>query len=341
MIIKFNSNSTEENRSHLRKFLHENGFSFNSVKTQSNLYGVSIGKCKLDIRKVGAFEGVEDVFRVSDTYKLVSRKWRKDPTIIDLGDGVKVGEGHFGMMMGPCSIESEEQVRDMVNFLSDSGVRIMRGGAFKPRSSPYSFQGMGLEGLKMFSSIAHARGLKIISEVLEPSQIDDMMPYVDIFQVGARNNQNFSLLKALGSVDRPVLLKRGISGTLEELLNSAEYIYSHGNERILLCERGIRTFEGAYRNVLDINAIPVLKAKSHLPVIVDPSHGIGLRECVEAVGLAGIMAGADGVIVESHARPEEALSDGQQTLNYSESKRFIEKANRVVQLRSELNNVGV
>jgi 3-deoxy-7-phosphoheptulonate synthase len=168
-----------------------------------------------------------------------------------------------------------------------------------------------------------------------------MMPYVDIFQVGARNNQNFSLLKALGSVDRPVLLKRGISGTLEELLNSAEYIYSHGNERILLCERGIRTFEGAYRNVLDINAIPVLKAKSHLPVIVDPSHGIGLRECVEAVGLAGIMAGADGVIVESHARPEEALSDGQQTLNYSESKRFIEKANRVVQLRSELNNVGV
>jgi len=341
MIIKFDPSITQDDISKLEEFLSRNDCSFNIVKTQSNTYGIAVGRRLIDIRKIGAFTGVKDVFRVSDSYKLVSRKWRKDPTIIDLGDGVKIGEGFFGIMMGPCSIESEDQVKSMVDFLYSNGVRIMRGGAFKPRSSPYSFQGMGLEGLKMFANIAHAKGLKIISEVLEPSQIDAMLPFVDIFQVGARNNQNFSLLKALGSVDKPVLLKRGISGTIEELLNSAEYIYSNGNERILLCERGIRTFEGSYRNVLDVNAIPVLKAKSHLPIIVDPSHGIGLRDFVEPIGLAAIMAGADGVIIESHAQPENALSDGQQTLNYAESERFIEKANRVVQLRSELNNVGI
>ncbi len=339
MIIKLKLDSTQEQVETIGNFLKGQGYELSIVRTQSGLYGVAIGKRALDIRCLRRFECVEDVFRVSDSFKLVSRKWRVQPTLIDLGDGVVVGEGSFSIMMGPCSIESEEQVNDMTDFLVTQGVRIMRGGAFKPRSSPYSFQGLGLEGLRMFASIAHGKGLKVITEVLEPSQIEEMEPYTDIFQVGARNTQNFSLLKALGGVDKPVMLKRGISGTLEELLNSAEYVFSNGNEKILLCERGIRSFETAYRNVLDVNAIPVLKAKSHLPVIVDPSHGIGVRKFVEAVALAGLVAGADGMIVESHRTPNQALSDGQQTLNYGQSERLIKKAKRLAEVCVELQDV--
>jgi 3-deoxy-7-phosphoheptulonate synthase len=341
MIVIFKSDCTEEQRANICSTVEKAGYSFSFVKTQDSTYGIGIGKAILDIRKIGSLDGVADVFRVSDNYKLVSRKWRVQPTIIDLGDGVTIGEGAFSLMLGPCSIESEEQVCQIVDFLYAQGVRIMRGGAFKPRSSPYSFQGLGIPGLKMFAKCARIKGLKIVTEVLEPTQIEEMIDYVDIFQVGARNNQNFSLLKALGGTNKAVMLKRGISGTLEELLNAAEYIFSSGNEKILLCERGIRTYESAYRNVLDINAIPVLKAKSHLPVIVDPSHGIGLRNFVESVGLAGIIAGADGLIVESHPAPEKAFSDGQQTLNFSEAKRLIEKSRKLVELREELADVGI
>jgi 3-deoxy-7-phosphoheptulonate synthase len=195
----------------------------------------------------------------------------------------------------------------------------MRGGTFKPRSSPYSFRGLGLEGLEIFSSIARESGVKVVTEVLDASQIEPMLPLVDVFQVGARNSQNFSLLDELGRVDKPVLLKRGLSGTLEELLQSAEYIFSQGNEKIILCERGIRTYEKAYRNTLDLNAVPYLKEKSHLPVVVDPSHGVGVRRYVPAMAMAGLVAGADGTLVEIHERPEEALSDAAQTLSYQEA----------------------
>lgn len=309
------------------------GCACTTVVTQSGAYIVAITAKELDLRAVGAISGVADVHRVTEPYKLVSRMWKVRPTTIDLGDGVVVGEGSHTIMAGPCSIESEQQVSETVDFLVAQGVRVMRGGAFKPRSSPYSFRGLGLEGLEMFASIAHAKGVKVISEVLDVATIEPMLPYVDIFQVGARNSQNFTLLDELGKVDKPVLLKRGLSGTLEELLQSAEYIFSRGNEKIILCERGIRSYEKAYRNTLDLNAIPYLKEKSHLPVVVDPSHGIGVRRFVPAMAMAGLMAGADGTLVEIHRTPEEALSDGAQTLNFPEASDLFTKLGELFTLR--------
>jgi 3-deoxy-7-phosphoheptulonate synthase len=309
------------------------GFKANEVKTQDGHYIVGIGKKEFDIRTLGQLPGVADIHRVSDEYKLISRKWRVAPTQIDLGDGVMVGEGSFSIMAGPCSIESERQIELVVEHLKANDVKIMRGGVFKPRSSPYAFRGMGLEGLRMFYQLCKEQGIKIITEVMQVSQIEEMVDFVDVFQVGARNSQNFNLLDALGEAQKPVLLKRGISGTLEELLQAAEYIFSNGNEKIMLCERGIRSYENAYRNVLDLNAVPVLKAKTHLPVIVDPSHGIGLRDYVEPMSLAAVMAGADGVIYETHQKPEEAFSDGQQTVNFMESERLIKRMRQAFALR--------
>jgi 3-deoxy-7-phosphoheptulonate synthase len=239
-------------------------------------------------------------------------------------------------MSGPCSIESEAQVLSMVNHLKDNRVSIMRGGVFKPRSSPYTFRGMGIDGLKLFYNVCRENGIKIITEVMQVSQIEPMYPYVDVFQVGARNTQNFNLLDELGKVDKPVMIKRGISGSIDELLQSAEYVFSGGNEKILLCERGIRTYETASRNTLDLNAVPILKEKTHLPVIVDPSHGIGIRSYVEPMALAAVMAGADGIIYESHEKPEEAASDGQQTLDFTESAALIQKLRKTFALRQEL-----
>lgn len=228
-------------------------------------------------------------------------------------------------MAGPCSIEGEEQIRSTVAQLVRNDVRIMRGGVYKPRTSPYSFRGMGIEGLKLFYSVCRENRIKVITEVMQVSQVEEMEPYVDVFQVGARNTQNFNLLDALGSTDKAVLIKRGMSGSIDELLYSAEYVFSAGNEKIMLCERGIRTFEQAYRNTLDLNAIPILKEKTHLPVIADPSHGIGLRRFVSPMALASVAAGADGVLIEMHEVPEKAASDGQQTLNYTEFKLLVEK----------------
>jgi 3-deoxy-7-phosphoheptulonate synthase len=209
----------------------------------------------------------------------------------------------------------------------------MRGGVFKPRSSPYAFRGLGVEGLQMWYKLARAAGIKIVSEVMQVSQIAEMYDYVDIFQVGARNTQNFNLLDELGRVDKPVMIKRGISGTIEELLYSAEYVFAAGNEKLLLCERGIRTYEKASRNTMDVNAIPILKEKTHLPVVADPSHGIGIREFVEPIALAALMAGADGIIYETHQKPEQAASDGQQTLDFEESARLIRKMRKAFEVR--------
>jgi 3-deoxy-7-phosphoheptulonate synthase len=303
------------------------------VKTQKNTYVVGIGKKEFDIRLLGHMKGIEDIHRVSDDYKLVSRKWKVERTKIDLGDDVMIANGSLSIMAGPCSIENEAQVEKTINHLKSNGVRIMRGGVFKPRSSPYAFRGLGVDGLKMWYGYARKAGIKIISEVMQVSQISEMYDYVDVFQVGARNTQNFNLLDELGKVDKAVMIKRGISGTIEELLYSAEYVFAAGNEKLILCERGIRTYEKASRNTMDLNAIPILKEKTHLPVIADPSHGIGIREYVEPIALAAVVAGADGVIYETHEKPEEAASDGQQTLDFEESSRLIDKLKKVFELR--------
>jgi 3-deoxy-7-phosphoheptulonate synthase len=303
------------------------------VVTQLGTYLVAIGKKDFDIRQLGQLNGISDIHRVSDDYKLVSRKWKVGHSHVDLGDGVIIGAGSLSIMAGPCSIENEDQVQKTIDHLVSNGVRIMRGGVFKPRSSPYAFRGLGIPGLQMWHQLARKAGIKIISEVMQVSQIEEMHDYVDVFQVGARNTQNFNLLDELGKVDKAVMIKRGISGTLEELLYSAEYVFSAGNEKLILCERGIRTYERASRNTLDVNAIPILKEKTHLPVVADPSHGIGIRDFVEPVALASVMAGADGIIYETHQEPEKAASDGQQTLDFAESVKLIERLKKTFELK--------
>ena len=334
MIIQLEQDITQKQREEIIKKVNGLKYSTTEVKTQVGDYLIGIGKSEFDIREIGFMPGISDIHIVSDSYKLVSRKWKVDPTIIDLGDGVKIREGELAIMTGPCSIEGEEQIVQTIQHLKDNGVRMMRGGVFKPRSSPYSFRGMGLEGLKLWHKYAQEAGIKIVTEVMQVSQIEEMHDYVDIYQVGARNTQNFNLLDELGKVDKAVMIKRGISGTVDELLYSAEYVFSGGNEKLMLCERGIRTYENSTRNTLDLNAIPVLKDKTHLPVIADPSHGIGIRKYVEPMALVSIMAGADGVIYESHCIPEEAYSDGQQTLDFRESSDLIRKMRMTHALKS-------
>ena len=329
MIIQLNQSITKNQKKVIDEQLIQLNIKTADIITQSNQYIIGILKNELDIRIIGELEGVKDVFRVNDSYKLVSKKWKVDATIINLGDDVKIGANDFSIMAGPCSIENESQIVSIVEQLKKNNVKIMRGGVYKPRSSPYAFRGLGIDGLKLFYSICKANGIKIITEVMQVSQIDEMIDYIDIFQVGARNTQNFNLLDALGKVDKPVMIKRGISGTIDELMQSAEYVFAAGNEKIILCERGIRTFENAYRNTFDINAIPILKEKSHLPVIADPSHGIGIRNHVSRIALAAMVAGADGVIVEIHAEPEKAFSDGSQTLSFAEFDQLVEQLNKL------------
>lgn len=327
MIIQLENGVDKEVIQQVQEELEPFKYKTTRVQTQFGDYLIGTGKKQFDIRKIGHLDGIKDIHVVSDDYKLVSSKWKVSNTTIDLGDGISIGGGNFALMAGPCSIEGEENIMDTIHFLKENGMNIMRGGVYKPRSSPYSFRGLGIEGLKLWHKLAKENGIKIVTEVMQVSQIEEMHDYVDIFQVGARNTQNFNLLDELGKVDKPVMIKRGISGTIDELLYSAEYVFSGGNERLLLCERGIRTYEKASRNTFDINAIPILKEKTHLPVIADPSHGIGIRDHVDAVAMAATVAGADGVIFETHCRPEEAFSDGQQTLDFPEAARLISKLN--------------
>jgi len=336
MIIQLEKNITTEQLRKLQQRMFEIGFKATEVKTQYCHYLVGIGKHEIDLRSIGSLDGIKDIHRVSDQYKLVSSKWKVEETTIDFGNGISIGNGNFQVIAGPCSIENEAQIISTVHHLKENNIRMMRGGVFKPRSSPYSFRGLGIEGLKIFHHHCKEAGIKIVTEVMRIDQIEEMYAYIDDFQVGARNAQNFNLLDALGKVDKPVLLKRGISGTIDELLQAAEYIFSNGNEKIMLCERGIRTFENAYRNTLDLNAVAILKEKSHLPVILDPSHGIGIRRFVESMALAGIMAGADGVIVEVHEQPELAFSDGDQSINYNEAKNLYKNLNLVLETRRQL-----
>ena len=333
MIIQMQPTASEKNLQTITETLERCGIAFKLVNTQNSNYIVGIGPNDIDLRKIGHLDGVKDIHQVTDSFQLVSSQWKVGRSAIKIADDSIISEHDFTVIAGPCSVENEEQVTQIADYLVQKGVKIMRGGVFKPRSSPYAFRGLGIEGLKMFHSICQSKGISIISEVMQVSQIEEMHDYVDIFQIGARNTQNFNLLDALGEVEKPVLLKRGISGSINELLQSAEYIFSAGNENILLCERGIRTFENAYRNTFDINAIPILKEKSHLPVIADPSHGIGIRKHVPRITLAAMLAGADGAIVELHPIPEKAKSDGQQTLNFEEFDNLMNAVNELKQIR--------
>jgi len=275
-----------------------------------------------------AYAGVEKVLRVLKPFKLASREFKDKSTTIKL-KGITIGGKELAIIAGPCAIENEEQIFTIAGELSKRGVKILRGGAFKPRTSPYSFQGLGEEGLKLMSRAAREFGLSIITEVMSVEQVDLVAEYADILQVGARNMQNFMLLKELGRIKKPVMLKRGMSATLEELLLSAEHILSNGNRQVILCERGIRTFETYTRNTLDLSAIPSLKKLSHLPVIVDPSHGTGRWELVGPMAKSAIVAGADGLMIEVHPNPKAALSDGAQTLNFKNFSQLLKEMSAI------------
>ncbi len=333
MIIQLEKNIRQDEREKLLQKLETLKINARTVKTNFREYIVGILSVEFDLREIGNMPGIADIHRVSDNYKMVSRKWKVRNTVIDLGDGITIGNGELAIMAGPCAIESEEQIISIVNHLKKNNIRIMRGGVYKPRSSPYSFRGLGIEGLKLFHKHCSENGIKVITEVMQVSQVEPMLDYVDIFQVGARNSQNFNLLDVLGKTDKPVMIKRGISGTIDELLYSAEYVFSSGNEKIILCERGIRTFERATRNTLDLSAIPILKDKTHLPVIVDPSHGVGIRKYVPTMALAGVMSGADGVIMEIHETPEKAFSDGQQSLYYPQAEKLYRQLQETKKLK--------
>ena len=285
-----------------------------STGARQTVLGAVGQRREFDIRDIEVLSGVGEVHRVSSPYKLVARGFREDGTIVKFANGVTIGGDEVALMAGPCSVESRDQLFAVAESVSRSGAKFLRGGAFKPRSSPYTFQGLGEEGLKLLREAADKFHMLVISEVMEISQIPLMLPYVDILQVGARNMQNFNLLRELGKVRKPVLLKRGIAATIEELLLSAEYLLAGGNYDVILCERGIRTFETYTRNTMDISAIPIVKKLSHLPMMADPSHGTGRRDKVAPMGRAAIAAGADGLLIEVHNNPDKALSDGAQSL---------------------------
>lgn len=313
MLIVMQPHASEEKIKKVIDFIKEKGFDAHVSKGEDHTVIGAVGKKLMDKRDIELLDGVKEVIRISSPYKLVSRVFKPDDTIIDV-KGVKIGGGNIGMIAGPCTVETYDQMDATAEKLSKVGVKILRGGAFKPRTSPYAFQGLGEEGLKILRKVADKYNMLVTSEVMEVNQIPMFLKYVDILQVGARNMQNFNLLKSLGEVRKPVLLKRGLSATIEEWLMSAEYIMAGGNREVILCERGIRTFEHMTRNTLDISAIPVVQKISHLPVVVDPSHATGLRDKVAPMSMASIAAGADGLIIEVHNSPETAICDGAQSL---------------------------
>lgn len=299
-----------------------------SQGVERTIIGVIGDERPLDPSHWEMLDGVENVVRILKPYKLASREFHPHDTVITL-NGVNIGGEEIVVMAGPCSVESREQIMDIAHAVRDAGATMLRGGAFKPRTSPYAFQGMGESGLKLLREAGDTTGMLVVTEVMAPSEVPLVAQYADILQIGTRNMQNYSLLHAVGESHCPVLLKRGMSSTIEELLMAAEYILSHGNYRVMLCERGIRTFETFTRNTLDINAVPSLKSLTHLPVIVDPSHATGKRELVDAASRAAIAAGADGLIVEVHDHPERALSDGAQSLTPDQFAKLMKRVARV------------
>ena len=313
MIIVMRHGATQDDINKVIDLIKLKGREVHLSEGESHTIIGAVGEKVIDPREFELLDGVKEVIKISSSYKLASRIFQQEDTVIEV-NGVKFGGGYTGMIAGPCTIESEEQIFECARLLSQSGVKIIRGGAFKPRTSPYSFQGLGEDGLKLIRAAADKYNLAVTSEVMEISQIPLFIKYVDILQVGARNMQNFNLLRELSRVNKPVIIKRGLSATINEWLMAAEYILSGTNREVILCERGIRTFEVATRNTLDLCAIPVVKKLSHLPIIVDPSHGTGLRDKVVPMSLASVAAGCDGLIIEVHNKPECALCDGAQSL---------------------------
>ncbi len=315
MIIVLKPDYTEQQLQHIFDKLEEMGFRHELSKgVQRTLIGVIGEEDQLRNAPLQAIPGVEDVMSILKPYKLASREFRKQDSIFDLGHGVKVGGGNLMMIAGPCSIEGEDILREIGRDVKAAGANVLRGGAFKPRTSPYSYQGMGEEGLKILRKVGDELGMPVVTEVMDPRQVDLVNQYSDIIQIGARNMQNFNLLTEVGHTNRPVLLKRGMSATIQDLLMSAEYVLANGNQQVILCERGIKSFDSSTRNLLDLAAVPNLKGLTHLPVIVDPSHATGRPDLIPSMSLASIAAGADGVHIEVHNCPEKAMSDGPQAL---------------------------
>ncbi len=325
MIIKIKRDASLEAVQRVLDFIKQEGFDLKDVSSDRvKIFGVIGDTSKLEARDFYAFEAVAEVIRIQSPYKKASREFQSNDTLIDLGDGVVIGGDQHVLMIGPCSVENEAQMMQVGAFLQRHNLKILRGGAFKPRTSPYAFQGMGEEGLKLMRRVADRYGLKVISEVPSVSAIALFEKYVDIIQVGARNMQNFHLLKALGQSRKPIFLKRGLSATIEEWLMSAEYIMHGGNDQVILCERGIRTFETYTRNTLDISAVLAVRELSHLPVIVDPSHASGRYKMIDPLAQAALAVGAHGQMIEIHPEPEKALSDGAQSLTLERFERLLE-----------------
>ena len=314
MVVVMEERASEEQVQHVIAQLVEKGFDIHRSTGQlRSVLGAVGGNRSFDTRLIEVMDGVHEVLRITEPYKLASRTFKPERSAVSF-DEFRVGGDEVIVMAGPCSVETEEQIAAAAAAVKKAGAKILRGGAFKPRSSPYRFQGLGEDGLRMMRAAADAEGLKVVSEVMDVSQIELVAGYADILQVGARNMQNYTLLRELGKARTPVLLKRGIAAPIEEWLLSAEYVLAGGNTDVILCERGIRTFESYTRNTLDISAIPVIQKLSHLPIIADPSHGTGLRDKVAPMARAAIAAGADGLIIEVHPDPDHALSDGAQSI---------------------------
>ena len=319
MIISMKPNATKEQIEHVCERIRDFGYKVHSIQGDERVVigAVGVGDVTACLESIEGAPGVASAMRISSPYKFVSREFKKERTVIPI-NGVSIGGNELVVMAGPCSVENEKQIMSAAETVAGAGGKILRGGAFKPRTSPYDFQGLEIEGLKLLDKARRETGLAIVTEVMSDSDVKLVAEYANIMQVGARNMQNFALLKALGKCNRPVLLKRGLSSTIKELLMSAEYITAHGNPNIILCERGIRTFETATRNTCDITSVPVLNELTHLPVIVDPSHAVGKRALVPALARAAVAIGADGLIVEMHPCPEKAMSDGAQSLSPEE-----------------------
>jgi 3-deoxy-7-phosphoheptulonate synthase len=336
MIISMRQHATRAEIDHVCERIREFGYKVHSIEGEERVVigVVGVGDVTACLESLEATPGVESAMRISAPYKFVSREFRKEHSAIKV-NGLEVGGGEFIVMAGPCSVESEKQIMETAEGVAAAGAKMLRGGAFKPRTSPYDFQGLEHEGLKLLRKAKEATGLGIITEIMSDRDVDLVAEYADCMQVGARNMQNFALLKSLGSCGRPVFLKRGMSSTIKELLMSAEYIVAHGNPNVILCERGIRTFETATRNTCDIAAIPVLNELTHLPVILDPSHATGKRSLVPAVSRAGVAIGADGLILEVHPCPEKAVSDGAQSLTLQGFRRMMDELRPYIDLWSQ------
>ena len=338
MVIVMKSNATQEQINNVEKLLKDLGLGVHvSVGSEKTIIGVIGDKRILDDTPLEVMPGVERLVPIMEPFKLVGKTFKPESSVIDI-KGVEVGGSSLVVIAGPCAVESEDQIMEAATFLKSQGVQFLRGGAYKPRTSPYSFQGLGEEGLKLLAQARQETGLLIVSEVVSNESLEKAMKYVDVLQIGARNMQNFDLLQRVGRSKMPAILKRGLSSNIEEWLNAAEYIMSEGNYNVILCERGIRTFETYTRNTLDLSSVPIIKEISHLPIIVDPSHGTGKWNLVTPMARAGIAAGADGIMIEVHPNPQVALSDGNQSLNFDSFSKLMDEIRKIAPiLKRELS----